>query len=92
MKNFWKMYKLPIVILVIGLPFLYCEVQWFARGMAKAGCHMSLDYDGSYEARVFCNNKADALTWGWKGDFEGFGKVYTYDKAAEIYVLKGEVK
>jgi hypothetical protein len=39
-------------------------------------------------AVLFCNNKADAITWGWKSDFEGFGKVYTYDKADEIYVEK----
>lgn len=92
MKKFWREWSFPIAILVIGLPLLYCSVQRFARNMAKLGCHQSLEYDGSYQARVFCNNKADAISWGWYGDFEGFGKVYTYDKAAEIYVVKGEVK
>lgn len=92
MKKFWSMYWLPIMIAAIGVPIMYCSVQGFARNRAVLGCHRSLDYDGSYQARVFCNNKADAITWSWKGDFEGFGKVYTYDKAAEIYVLKGEVK
>ena len=88
MKKFLSEWKPVIIVLVIGLPLLYCMIQSASRNMAKLGCHMSSDYDGSYEARVFCNNKADAITWGWKGDFEGFGKVFTYDKAAEIYVEK----
>lgn len=90
MKKFWSVYWLPSIILVVSLVALYCSVQSFSRNMAKMGCHQSLDYDGSYQARVFCNNKADAISWGWKSDFEGFGKVYTFDKAAEIYVVKGE--
>lgn len=88
MRKFLSEWKLPIIILAMGLPILYCEVMWMSRAAAKAGCHQSLDYDGSYQAHVFCNNKADAISWGWKADFEGFGKVYTWDKAAEIYVIK----
>lgn len=92
MKNFWSEWKLLIIVLTIGLPLLYCEVMWMSRAAAKAGCHHSLGYDGSYESRIYCNNKADAISWGWKADFEGFGKVYTWDKAAEIYISKGKVK
>lgn len=88
MKKFWSEWKIPFIILIVGLPLLYCSVQNYARSMAQLGCHMSTDYDGSYQARVFCNNKADAISWGWKVDFEGFGKVYTWDEDAEIYVEK----
>lgn len=89
MKKFWKQWDVLIIVLVIGLPLLYCMIMSMGRQAAKMGCHQSPEYDGSYQARVFCNNKADAITWGWKSDFEGLGKVYTYDEAAEIYVIKG---
>lgn len=92
MKKFYKEYRFPIWLIVLGIPALYCEVLWFGRTAAVAGCHSSSVYDGSYEARVYCNRKADALTWGRKRDFEGLGRVWTWDKDAEIYVIKGEMK
>lgn len=92
MKSFYKDYKFPIWLILLGVPFLYCQVQWFARTAAKAGCHVSSVYDGTYDARIYCNRKADALTWGLKSDFEGLGKLWTWDKDAEVYIIKGETK
>jgi len=92
MKEFYKTYKLPIWIALIGVPLVYCQIMFAARAAAVAGCHLSAVYDGSYDSRVYCNHKADALTWGRKGDFEGMGKVWTWDDHAEIYIIRGQMK
>lgn len=92
MKKFLKTFKFPLIILAIGLPLLYCELQWIGRIAAVSGCHASSAYNGSYEARVYCNRKADALTWGLKRSFEANGSIYVWNKDAESYYLKGEVK
>ncbi len=95
MMNEWIKRKDAVffsLFILVSSCITYCSAMDLIRTAAKAGCQSSSVFDASYQAYVYCNRKADAISWGWKGDFEANGKLYTFDKDAEIYVLKGEVK
>ena len=81
LKRWWWVLLIWTNVPVVGTIL----VLWLGENSAFSGCLRVIDRT-DISSRVFCGKMSEALTWGFKSDFEHEGKVYKWNKHAKIYV------